>query len=472
MRFWLKSGILTAVVGTVLGVVALPASAQTTNVNNFKLKTNPPSLPVTTFTPYNSGLLLSPLLRAGINPFNNYGNWPLNYSPNTGFVYPGFFPGFGYPGYGGGGPVNINVTPGGGGGGGGYPSYPPYYPIAYPSGNPYVGASGYSQASLVTNPSGGSTLSTTTDPYASISPFTPNSYIPDYSPAGGYLQGVADVTAASANAQYTWQRARLVNADVGMRAIDYRRRVLDEARYERGMQLDSEQRRQLNLRTALDRARHDPPLNEIWSGQSLNDLYNHVKSEQGKGLKGETFALTEDLLKHINLTTGKSGNAGLLKNDIKWPTPLLRSEFDEPRKNLDTTIPEAVRQAKFGPVNANVANDVLNDVQKMHDILLKNIGDIRPGEYMEAKAYLNKLNQAARALQDREVTNYFSGEWTAKGKTVGEMVKNMSEKGLQFAPAAPGDEWAYRALYNALAAYDASMTRLRLASTDTKQPQP
>jgi hypothetical protein len=488
MRFWLKSGILVAVVGMVLGVVALPASAQTTNMNtasaqttnmtsfrvqtptptvpvtpigtNFRQQTSLPSFPVTTFAPFNSGLLLAPLYRLGINPFNNYGNWPLNYSPNTGYVYPGYspfgYPGYGSPGYGSPGSVNINLTPSSLGGGG-YPSYPPMYPIMYPSGNPYLGAASYPQASLITNPSGASTFTTGAYPNANVSPFSPNPYIPDYSPAGGYLQGVADGIAASANAQYTYQRARLLNPAGGKRLID--------ARYERGTQLDSEQQRQLNLRPTLDRARHDPSLNEIWSGQSLNDLYNHVKNEQGKGLKGEAISLTEDLLKHINLTIGKNGSAGLLKNDIAWPKPLQRPEFDEPRKNLDITIPEAVRQAKFGPVNANVANDVLNDVRKMHDILPKNIGDIRPGEYMEAKAYLNMLNQAARALQDREVTNYFSGEWAAKGKTVSELVKNMSEKGLQFAPAAPGDEGPYRALYNALAAYDASMTRL--ASTTT-----
>ena len=37
-----------------------------------------------------------------------------------------------------------------------------------------------------------------------------------------------------------------------------------------------------------------------------------------------------------------------------------------------------------------------------------------------------------------------------KGKTVGDLVREMSQKGLQFAPAANGDEAAYMALWQAL----------------------
>ena len=148
---------------------------------------------------------------------------------------------------------------------------------------------------------------------------------------------------------------------------------------------NSEQMRLTNIQTALDRARRDPPQSEIWSGQSLNDLFNYLVAQQGKGQKGPTIAVSEDILNRINLTTGKDGNVGLLKSDIKWPNTLLRSEFDEPRKNLDSMIPEAVRQAKFGPVSQNKATDVMNNVLKMHEILLQNVGDIRPGDYIQSK---------------------------------------------------------------------------------------
>ena len=55
-------------------------------------------------------------------------------------------------------------------------------------------------------------------------------------------------------------------------------------------------------------------------------------------------------------------------------------------------------------------------------------------------------------------TKYFDGTWVARGKDVAELVNYMREQGLQFAAATPGDDAAYRALYNALAAYYDGLT--------------
>jgi hypothetical protein len=54
------------------------------------------------------------------------------------------------------------------------------------------------------------------------------------------------------------------------------------------------------------------------------------------------------------------------------------------------------------------------------------------------------------------VSNHFDGYWAPQARSVAELVQFMAEKGLRFAPAAPGDEPAYTALYHALAAYDAT----------------
>ena len=353
MRFSLKGWLPITVAGIALGVAATPISAHsspcqlgptapvvpsnrnfTTNTGGFRLTPASPGFPVTTIAPGGSNLLLAPLYRAGINPFGNYGNYPLDYSPNGGypFVYPGYpMYGYGYPGSSTLGTMNINVP---GSTGSSYPSYGGggAYPIL--TSNPYSSGGGYQQATLSTS---GSSDGGGYAPYS-------NPYAPNYSPAGGFLQGAADLTTASANAQLTYNRAMLVNQQVGMKAIDYRRKLWDEARHERMMLPNSEQMRLTNIQTALDRARRDPPQSEIWSGLSLNDLFNYLVAQQGKGQKGPTIVLNEDVLKRVNLTTGKDGNVGLLKSDIKWPNSLLRSEFDEPRKNLDSMIPEAVRR--------------------------------------------------------------------------------------------------------------------------------
>jgi hypothetical protein len=376
-------------------------------------------------------------------------------SPATAQVYPPVRPVTGPYGLGNGVGVGSSYGP--------YsPGYAPAYPTAAPSGagvyaqNPYVGAS---QASLTTSPSGtGPTVVSVGDPY--VNPYTTNPYVPNYSPAGGYLSGKADLTTARANAGVTQQRAYLVQEEVIRSRWDTRRRVWDEVRYERMSLMNSEQARQLLEKDRLDRARHEPPLNEIWSGASINDLFKYLVAQQGKGVVGPDVPLNEDTLKHINLTGPKGGNIGLLKSEIRWPAPLLRPEFETSRKLLSELIPKAMALAANGePVPTGMGEDIAKSVEKMQDVLLRSIGEMKPEEYMTAKKYLNMLEEAAKVLNGPNATDFVSGKFNPSGKNVKELIKFMTEKGLQFAPAAPGDEPSYWALYHALAAYDAGMTQ-------------
>src|SRR5437660_7695026 len=97
-------------------------------------------------------------------------------------------------------------------------------------------------------------------------------------------------------------------------------------------------------------------------------------------------------------------------------------------EDLDKQLPEPVRKAKCGPVPQGLANDIKNNVQKMQDILLRTVSDIAPGDYIDAKRYLNMLEESAKALNDPNVSNYFNDKWTAKGKKVGELVEHMTSK--------------------------------------------
>jgi hypothetical protein len=93
-------------------------------------------------------------------------------------------------------------------------------------------------------------------------------------------------------------------------------------------------------------------------------------------------------------------------------------------------------------------------------LLHDKVGEMPPLEYSESKRYLNQLGEAVKALQDPNVRNYLNGKYAAKGKTVAELVENLTRvQGLEFAPATPGDEAAYRALYQAMHAYDTGLTQ-------------
>lgn len=324
-------------------------------------------------------------------------------------------------------------------------------------GNPYAGYNAGSGATLSsTGSGGGGGYDSGYNPY----------YNPYYNlastPFRDYFSGIADLTNAYGKYKIDFQRARLIHQDVEMAKLDYRRRQFDEWRYRIENMPDPEALRQRDRAREVARARRAPPITEVLSAKSLNDLLEHIKEEHSKGMRGPSLQLEDEALKHINVRTAHGGNIGLLKNGkLSWPLPLRSADFEENRKKLETALTDAINRAKInGSVDATLLKDMLTGLQGLHATLDKvdTVSKITTAQYIEGKRYLNFLDDAMRALQDPNVANYFGGEFQARGKTVSDLVKYMTDKGLEFAAAVPGDEAAYRAVHNALAAYDENLS--------------
>jgi hypothetical protein len=285
-------------------------------------------------------------------------------------------------------------------------------------------------------------------------------------PYEGYLSGAASITRANAEYQLTIQQAKLVRQEAVRSAIQTRRAWIEEAEYERAHMPDPEKIRQEQLRRELDHARVSPPLTEVWSGHALNVLLRHLINQFGQGVRvTEDMPLNEDALKSVNLTAGDSrANAGLLKDagGLQWPQPLQAAIFKETRDDFDRNLKRAVQTVKSGNTTADPAtlNDLDADLKKMHDVLDANVSLISPVQYIEAKRYLRQVGDAVAALKDRNATNFISGNWSVKARSVADLVKQMADKGLMFAAATPGDESSYLSLYHSLAAFDARMARV------------
>jgi hypothetical protein len=352
------------------------------------------------------------------------------------------------------------------------PSFPTYggSTLTTAGYNPYTGST------LATNPYGGASL------YAGAYGGSPglggyggygggyggyggylDPYLAASNPYNGYLRGAADVTTANANYQMIIQQARLVREQANQSHLQTRRRIIEEAEWERGRMPNPERVREADIEAALTRARRDPPLTEVWSARSLNALLNHLAAEQGKGAKGPTVALDEETLKSINLTPGDSrANAGLLKDDgkLQWPRSLQSAEFNDARTRLSRLMEEAVQKLKFNPntpVPQGLITDMQSDLRRLNEQLADSVSDLSPSQYIEARRYLNQVGDAVAALSDPKVGAYFNQNWVGKAKNVAELVNYMARSGLRFAPATPGDEPAYAALWRALADFDAGM---------------
>jgi hypothetical protein len=364
-------------------------------------------------------------------------------------------------------PSNLGYNPYLAMAGGGYPAYAGATLSTMGAVNPYAGAT------LATNPYlGGAALQASyanSPGYGGMGGF--GGFFPPYisqylyaaNPYNGYLRGAADVTTANGQYLIMQQQARLERERANQEHLVKRRRIIEEAEWERGRIPNPEKVREADLEAALNRARRDPPLTEVWSARSLNSLLNHVAAQQGRGVKGPTIALDPETLKSINLTPADSrANAGLLKDEgkLQWPRSLQGEEFNEPRTRLSRLMEEAVQKLKFNPNNpvpAGLVRDMTNDLQKLNERLNDSVNDLSPSQFIEARRYLNQVGDAVAALSDPKVGGYLNQNWAGKAHNVAELVNFMSRSGMRFAPATPGDEPAYNALYRALADFDAGM---------------
>jgi len=279
-------------------------------------------------------------------------------------------------------------------------------------------------------------------------------------PFNGYLTGVASVTAATGQYWMNIQQARLLREQsLQMSYETARKRVEFEAWYE-SRKMKTQDLIDNQVRTDLDRARKDPPLNEVTSGKSLNDLLNNIR-KIGRLNRGPNISLEESTLKHINLTVpGGAGNAGLLRNEgkVDWPLSLQEKRFDEVRERLTRNIKTAVDSIKdTGKAEARVLRDIQKDLSTLQAEIDANINDMTISQYSEASNFMRQLRSAERLLRDPSAAKYFKNTWTAQGRTVAELVDYMTREGLNFAPATPGDEAAYMSLYYSIRAFEAAL---------------
>jgi hypothetical protein len=334
-----------------------------------------------------------------------------------------------------------------------YSGYNPYAYNPYLYGNAYSGA-GYGSGSY-------DTAGLYTNPY--------------YDPIYGAFQGLASLTDAEGRFLERQQSANLKYQQVRSARTDNRRKVFDQYLYEKSRTPTPEEAREAFMHEQVARARNNPPLNDIISGKSLNDLLADLKKlpdGQVATLRTLNVPLDEESLKHVNFTANRgAGNVGLLKNEgrLNWPVALSLNEFKDDRQELNSLAQEAVRQAEYNSqVDPGTLRRMMEDSSRMRAQLRAGVGDMPPALYIEGTTFLNNLDDAIRALQQPGVGNFFSGKYKITAKTIPDLVKFMIDHGLQFAPAVPGDEPAYLALHQSLAAYDSAVKPMDVAQKETK----
>jgi len=280
-----------------------------------------------------------------------------------------------------------------------------------------------------------------------------------YDPFSGFMRGAADILSSSGSFAVRVQESRMIGEQVKQARVDTRRKIFDEWLYERANTPTNQDERERIQRLERRRAMTDPPASEIMAAIPLNILYKDLRDKVRGGAKGQPVVIDEGTLRQINVKSPSAGNVGVLKplkdgGQMSWP-PLLKGEaYQDDVKLINTRAAEAVKQAVHsGEVDPTRLAELTGAINRLKKKLDDNVTELTPAQWIEAKRFLNQLDDARRALSNPDVSNYFTDKFVARGKTVPELVEYMASKGLEFAPAVTGDEASYMALYNYLLAY-------------------
>ncbi len=194
---------------------------------------------------------------------------------------------------------------------------------------------------------------------------------------------------------------------------------------------------------------------ETRSATALNVLLDDLRGLLSRGIPVSDVALDQETLSRVNVVVGHAyGNAGLFKNSgqLTWPPILLSPELRTERELINTLVPVVIEQARHGQVND--LPRLVAEVSKLRQKLNLRIADFPSTEYVRAKRFLTQMDDAIKILQQPDAGNYFNRFYAARGNTVAELVRYMSQLDMRFAPAVDGDAPAYHSLHRILADYD------------------
>jgi hypothetical protein len=99
-------------------------------------------------------------------------------------------------------------------------------------------------------------------------------------------------------------------------------------------------------------------------------------------------------------------------------------------------------------------------LKELQSTLDNHVDDLSSSQYIQAARYLRELKQSYQVLQQSDVAKYFRPNWTASGSTVAELIQQMTQQGLRFAPATQGDQPSYTSLHRSLVDYDIGIVKL------------
>jgi len=201
-----------------------------------------------------------------------------------------------------------------------------------------------------------------------------------------------------------------------------------------------------------------PPINEILSGLSLNSLLTNIQGLQSKGGYGPTVPIDPEVLKHINLTVTVGSDVVMFKDGgkLKFPFVLRDTPFDKDREQIQDLVYKAVKETQSDELSPATLRGLKSATGAL-DTKVEAMGrssELSIPDLIQAQRFVTDLKATTAAIQGGNASKSLNKKYEAQGRSIGDLVIYMTQNGLRFSAALPGEESYYKVLHQAMVTYN------------------
>jgi hypothetical protein len=281
------------------------------------------------------------------------------------------------------------------------------------------------------------------------------------SPAAGYLNGAANLTQAQGQYLNDVQSAKISREQARQASMDTARQQVEFAQWYETVRPTAPKMQAKEKAAELDWARNHAQNTEIWSGRTLNVLYQSaIRSKYI--FQGPNLPVDEKILRGLNVNDqGTNANGGMFKeNKLFWTETLDSEAYDKNRDKFTQNWNLAQQQISKGdPVERTTLRELEACMRGLSEQLDSAVRDITPTQYIQSNRYLKQLKDAVKALESTRRGKPATYTLVGRVRNVAEICAYLAKNGLKFAPAAAtNDEAAYSTFYLLLRSFELSVS--------------
>jgi len=248
--------------------------------------------------------------------------------------------------------------------------------------------------------------------------------------------------------------AQAIQADMWMRLNQYTYESLLEADRRRAVRLAAEYQRALDARKAIETRLVDhPEPGDIYRGDSLNALARVIDSMgiQCSMQRSTRVGVPGGLLREICLMHGPTKtviSVGRLDVREKWPRILRDAVFAQAREQYETTLDRVLAESSSPQPVLTTLNSLGKAVDNLQMTFHASTWTADSEDRRQAKAFLDQLGVAVRALRDPKSQRLLTDVLSYLGTSVADLLSFMNRNDLRFARAeTPHERELYEDLY-------------------------